>query len=1588
MTEKLYTPLDPYTLPLPGDSGFGGVEQQMPSAADINATSTRPIKADWKTNYDSRSPRQILTDFNPEDYSNSIPDMYANPREDVPSKSAQPLYTPLEETPKQALYTPIAVDETQKPYFPGDPTADVANTIKGAGEALVDDPGGLGRGLGGGAVGAAGMAQAAIQELNPYTHKAGESYDPVSMLDRIEAQGQRATNAVIDPSNQAPLGPGYKAGSELLAVPWALTGGALSKLAKDNGFPQVGAAIELAGIYTMLSGGIHGLKSGKYTPTLENTPKPVDSAATGAVRDFVKDPKNQFDNAATEIANLGHATEKIVGDRQAYTFDATKPLKATLKEIATQGKGNASQVLDVLADHPEVPESLQEIARAEQQRAIDIGLDEAPVVAGPHPNGNLKAPASFTYETDTIGIHHERGYEPQAMLHEIGHAIQGAAIRMYEEGRAITPEQKGIAEIVGRLDEGFKKSKEDYRKGLDATEGLKFDLAEQAGKHVGDTRGFTNLREFATEVRVNPKFQDILRKQRVTDPAVIRRLAPEWHSPIKNMWAVVHRVLNSIIAPDRIVNVGHSQFDLALSNVMQLGEKVTPEIRTSMKRGGPSTRGIERVNERVAGRVALQRFKLTEPMQRIAALLQNTVTKSEFRDRLAVEFGHPDWANYVAKYADRLWVNKKQVIEAAGANRTYEKLTPHDRLNTADPRTIPEFFKQEFGDRTEPLNQGEDISSRGTMVFGAASVAMHKGIDGIAGALTKFVVNKVSENRALNAKLHAVVMTMYQPFKKLSFGKQDRVMQEAVYWDSHRKELETLGLQWPTREMLEARDMTPEHIAAYEGLTKGVDYLYRLLNQSLAKIGQPPIRQVPGYMPHIFKGDFKVLVRLRDLTDPKNPVDRVVAVKGYQTVYGANAYIKALNAGKHDMPGYELRPEIDPDTKKPYRVIRLKEMHDDLMSSVQEHTTAYENVSKLDPGIIKWMESIDAASMRGFTKHVLERDGVHGYIGDPYHPGKTKVALDRLGINLDKKPLRGLYENYAKSVVDHYTNTIFQTEVIHPLLDHIPEPYEHGTTFGSMLANTTDLTSYIRRLGYNVTGQPLNHAWLIDKFMREASIAAGFSPRLYRDALSTIRNVFTQFALRFNVGFLVGNSVQSAHVLALLEMVNVQRLKDGHKNNPNTFVSLGKAMLNLAHGDPWTVSMVDKARFNHVLDPLLDADIMKAQPKNALSAQVNKLAVNPHIEGMSRNIAFRIALEHFRHIYGDTEAAYNAASNTMKMTMVDYDRSSRPLMFQQLGSAGEFVSPFQVYRNQYMSNFGRMVGVITRDPLNLHSYRPMMTNLGVLLLLAGAVGAPMAAEYGALQQVVNKLWPEANMPTLQEALAKMHVPNWTTIGTLSDLTKHIPGFENGIYIGSSVNAIDTTQGMFAQGQWLDAIKDLAGAGARYVGHAVMPDRVAPVVRADVYGPARQALPAALKPLWDKMNQPSGSDIASKSTTLEGAYHRTPADEHATWIGKRSNTEFQERTVNQIVESNSKDRQKEIKRWVQAGADLAEEHDLQSNVAEVMQGLAKYEIPEDKAREMIFKEIESRRLTPAQRDVQSDTPESRRRILDRQSMERK
>src|SRR4030095_11998210 len=122
--------------------------------------------------------------------------------------------------------------------------------------------------------------------------------------------------------------------------------------------------------------------------------------------------------------------------------------------------------------------------------------------------------------------------------------------------------------------------------------------------------------------------------------------------------------------------------------------------------------------------------------------------------------------------------------------------------------------------------------------------------------------------------------------------------------------------------------------------------------------------------------------------------------------------------------------------------------------------------------------------------------------------------------------------------------------------------------------------------------------------------------------------------------------------------------------------------------------------------------------------------------------------------------------------------------------------------------------------------------------------------------VVNQLnswFPGWELPTMEELLFKAKAPDWLTFGSLSAATKNVPGFERGVYMGSSMNAVgldDITSTALAP--FVMAMGSAVGTSAQYL-LSEATDKVNPPSADDMYKSQKQLTPGIFQPWIDRFH---------------------------------------------------------------------------------------------------------------------------------------
>jgi hypothetical protein len=260
------------------------------------------------------------------------------------------------------------------------------------------------------------------------------------------------------------------------------------------------------------------------------------------------------------------------------------------------------------------------------------------------------------------------------------------------------------------------------------------------------------------------------------------------------------------------------------------------------------------------------------------------------------------------------------------------------------------------------------------------------------------------------------------------------------------------------------------------------------------------------------------------------------------------------------------------------------------------------------------------------------------------------------------------------------------------------------------------------------------------------------------------------------------------------------------------------------------------------------------------------------------------------------------------------------------------------------------------------------------------------SEYDALVGTINKYMPEWNIPTAEELFMKHHIPDWMTFGALSSATKVIPGLENGVYLGSSMNAVGSGD-MFSAAMlpFVQAIGAVAGVTSKTIA-SMLTDQINSPPQSDIYKAGKQLLPGITQPYYEKHFMFPGSNTAPKSSSLEGGYDREPADWNALqFVGRRSLKETRESLINRTISSNEKTINDNVKDLVSAAVDKAMGRGGPNDIGTLKSRAIQLGVTSDDFDQAVKKEMDTQMYSVKTREAGIHTLAGERQRIERQKM---
>ena len=864
----------------------------------------------------------------------------------------------------------------------------------------------------------------------------------------------------------------------------------------------------------------------------------------------------------------------------------------------------------------------------------------------------------------------------------------------------------------------------------------------------------------------------------------------------------------------------------------------------------------------------------------IAKALETSNSVPEFTIKLENISSMPNWRKWALDNASAIFKNSPYIRIMGDSFREFDS----SQLSSVKGRT--EHFQTVddlFASFPKDLSQQRDINpTLIRWVIGPQQKNMMN-LPKVAGDILRFYHEQMGQNNDFKAKLYHSLAQHMDLFNNLPEASRLKVQDLARSFDGDMRakvDMKRQGIWWPDDAMIARKgQFSPEEVAAYKEIGNMEARAYDVLKAYAIKMGLEVPERIPGHFPHVWKGPFKVFIK-RD-ADPKAGVkEKLYMVKDFETRLFAEAFVKKLDAGHY--PGFSLQKN---DKGEGVRVATIKDYELGVIAAMMQDDRAYKQFVTFSPEMQEVAGRIDSDHAVGFQKHAENRSEIHGWLGEM--PRKYDLIDKIMGKPYrDKRNYLAIYEQYAKAVSDSFANAVFAEDVHNRLFLKNQNILENKhSEYSEIIKNFPVLAKHLEEMFMNHTGMAENKLRSLDEAaMQLSSDKIGVSPYLYRQAIKQARNLLSLIFTRYNPGNWIFNYTQPQHTYSLLYFVNKQR-----KDNGLSTTDISSIFTDIVTGKKLTRDEHEAlayARDNHILDPQAEYQVRaKATTKSQKAVEAVSLGRVPTaIEAGGRELSYLIAYKYFKQVLGDSIAARRSATELMGETMVNYDRSNRPLMFQSFGSVGELLSPFAVYRNAWMGNlimFGKMAFA---DKGNFDAWKPLLVSQATFLMTAGALGIVGWSEYDQIMRWLKGWAPEefGDWPDSRVIMAKMKVPDAVKFGLLAEATKFFPGTPEGVTISGSGTAVGLDD-MFDPN-----IVPFAQAVAKLSGVTLKAITGSTPTASEKYEALSGVLPGQGKFILDKLYQAPGVNTSFSAGKLTGGTDMNFADSvsQAVW-GKPS-----------------------------------------------------------------------------------------------------
>lgn len=817
-----------------------------------------------------------------------------------------------------------------------------------------------------------------------------------------------------------------------------------------------------------------------------------------------------------------------------------------------------------------------------------------------------------------------------------------------------------------------------------------------------DLYGFKNAREFIAEALSSKSFQDELRSIKINEGA------------FKNAWQKVVDVVRQMMGLDK-------KYATALDRALDAGNKLIKESSAETRMSGVNTFKAK-VSEDFSGGNKLDRYTKFE----------------DFKNDLPPELKEHA-AKYWAEAGRELPAPEQTALRNQAEAKVVEKLLKGDdrvKYLTQDTRSADEIkgVLESYKDKDGKYKDISDNAFRNELSSGGyalSNLTQHPLVHWVTSKTMRALKEaEIKSETAISEKGRGFLAI-------LKAGSADQIRDLSA---------KLLAAEGKDVDVTKAFEFNGWEKRVLESWNRAKDQALNDFNQMRQAKGLEPVEPRLNYLASMFTGNFRMLVK-----------------KDGKTVGWINGNSKAelQDAMRHfEGQGYEFGNP----SRIPYA--RSKDFQKMLARRMAAFDEVINIFGKSDPEVAEFssrMENLiskQAYDYLDFKQHFKEKSGVFGAEGMKKWKDAHANAYD----------LWNAQAEYIRMVNQWVAQQKVEPDVKQVLVD---------SDIRDKMPNAAKLSENI----YNNAFGRLESIQVLEKFA-DAYVAAVNSDfvnavpggkQLQKvnpfEAMRSIKNWALYSALALNPGFMVSQVVQvpaaTSTMMQYFADLGIQGNKgqslsfglwDTANHSPKMRMLAQIAAKNLGESLPdGFISDVGQyfnkyAEENHIINPhiLEKTDLYSKNPalRTIQKADEKLGGTISRPEEMTRRWAFN-TLAHYLYSAGfPKEKAAEMAEVATSISMVDYSRQSRPMIYNRLGMLGDMASTVTTFKhNAYtqLATYG-----VNKAP------KTVLTMMGIQLLLGGLVGMYALDDADDVWSVAKSLFPETlkDTPGIKEMIMR------------------------------------------------------------------------------------------------------------------------------------------------------------------------------------------------------------------------------------------